>query len=341
MTKPIDLLRDLQRLDEAGRDRYMKMLPHEDIVQTLKIALQESDKMQKSENSTGTSTYNTLDADYLTICTEVLMSNKQKVAATTNYATSSRKVSDAQPGLPEKKRNAKDGEMTARKRPRVDRIVTPLPNRSKVCNDNAGNLAVSKKSTGFLEHDNDDGEDRMSAECKVNATAKSSPGATPATPSTPGKQEREQQVATPVPKLPKPPKMALPMVLCIPGDDGVRYKNMDSVPLALRSALEQGFRKMTSSCLSRMNRYRWIARNPTSYSDKAHCVRNLLTQAKDKVIDQGEERKYIANERCINAKEPCMHLAQHKGVPTLCVVPLPEELRQGRKWREPKFWIDT
>jgi hypothetical protein len=62
MTKPKDLLRDLQRLDEAGRDRYLKMLRHEDIVQTLKVALQESDKVQNSETSIGKSTYNKLDA---------------------------------------------------------------------------------------------------------------------------------------------------------------------------------------------------------------------------------------------------------------------------------------
>jgi hypothetical protein len=193
MTKPKDLLRDLQRLDEAGRDRYLKMLRHEDVVQTLKAALQDSDKALERENYTRKSTYNKVDAGLLTICTEMPTSSKHKVAATTGYATSSRKFSDTQPGLLEKKGNARDielspTEMAARKRLRVDRIITPLPDRTQTRSDNVGNPTVTKRSTGFLEYDDSDAEDRMSAEGKVNAVTKASQGTTCATPSTPVRQ---------------------------------------------------------------------------------------------------------------------------------------------------------
>jgi hypothetical protein len=151
---------------------------------------------------------------------------------------------------------------------------------------------------------------------------------------------------TETPKLTKAPQIVLPMVLCIPGDDGVRYKSMDIVPLVLRSRIERGLREMTTSHRYRREIYKSIVRNPNTYVDKPYCLRDMIIKngtlkAKAEEIGQNEENKHVADERCIRAREPCMYLAQNNGVPTLCVVPLPEELRQGRKWREPKFWINT
>lgn len=52
-TDPRALLKDLEKLSEAGRDRFLKLLPREDVIETFKAALRERDEAQKLGELTG------------------------------------------------------------------------------------------------------------------------------------------------------------------------------------------------------------------------------------------------------------------------------------------------
>ena len=52
---PQALLKDLHQLSEAGRDRFLKLLPREDIIEAFKAALLEWDVDQNLKAPTGES----------------------------------------------------------------------------------------------------------------------------------------------------------------------------------------------------------------------------------------------------------------------------------------------
>lgn len=59
---PREALRDLEELDEAGRERVMSLFPQEELVQILRVALLERELAQEANIPTGS--YNRCDLTY-------------------------------------------------------------------------------------------------------------------------------------------------------------------------------------------------------------------------------------------------------------------------------------
>lgn len=56
-------------------------------------------------------------------------------------------------------------------------------------------------------------------------------------------------------------------------------------------------------------------------------------------FDLGGRIGYMTDDKCIREHMPCTHLIKRNGVHVLCIVPLPEALRNSRSWMDLEYWV--
>jgi hypothetical protein len=123
-----------------------------------------------------------------------------------------------------------------------------------------------------------------------------------------------------------------PIMLSIPKEDGTATLMKDLLPHNVATTLRTRFETMCTANEGRRTSYKRIMNDPLKYAQKPMCVRDILLRGRESSA-QGllfrESHSTGADDRCVKAKELCMYLALRNGQPTLCMVPLPEDLRMG------------
>lgn len=136
---------------------------------------------------------------------------------------------------------------------------------------------------------------------------------------------------------------SFPIMLSVPvNDDEVALKSIDELPPDVRTTLQDSFQRMRSFPEHRAARYRGVKKDPRTYAKKPMCIRDCLVRTRGEIGTRASFRetgKASADVRCTKAREPCTFLIMHDKVPTLCMVPLPEEKRIGKAWTELEYWI--
>jgi hypothetical protein len=128
------------------------------------------------------------------------------------------------------------------------------------------------------------------------------------------------------------------------GDDGVILKSIDELPSDLRSDLQKRFEDMCTATKNRRLRYGRIEKGPKFYATKNCCVRDAINRSTSDFsngITFGATGRVSADVRCTKAREPCAYVVMHEDVPSLCMVPLPEEKRVGKTWTELGYWVQV
>jgi hypothetical protein len=57
------------------------------------------------------------------------------------------------------------------------------------------------------------------------------------------------------------------------------------------------------------------------------------------MYSKGGEYKESADDKCINARQPCAHFTKHEDDYIIRLVPLPRALRRGKDWIEISYWV--
>lgn len=135
----------------------------------------------------------------------------------------------------------------------------------------------------------------------------------------------------------------LPILLSVPGLNGkVTLKAIDQLPAEVQFELERRFKGMWSLNEHRQKGYSRITSEPEKFLETPLCIRDICTKGKP-TSRHGEifraRDNVSADDRCLKAKEPCMHLTLQNYAPTLRMVPLPEAERYQRNWTDLEFWV--
>ena len=96
-------------------------------------------------------------------------------------------------------------------------------------------------------------------------------------------------------------------------------------------------RPRTDACATRVSE-----KGPKPDAKKILCVRDAMNRSSSEFTNGTIFRqtgRTCADVRCTKAGEPCAYVVIREGVPSLCMVPLPEEKRVGREWTEVEYWV--
>ncbi|KAF2024168.1 hypothetical protein EK21DRAFT_79303 [Setomelanomma holmii] len=289
---PQEPLEDLQRLSEAGRERYLKMLPPEDIAGALKAALRERDTGTHHEGSTGREYVKSAQP-----AAKDVIRAQQVLKDKDNAGIGSTKKDNG--GT---QRDAVDAVRVLEKRTRSLSLHQPPRKRKQRIRKKAAASHAQKKiqqsHVAQREHENPDGQTTKTTE-------------------------------------------ELPIVLQIRVPEfGTMTKDISDALVSLERKVRKRFEDMRSASERRTRVNNRILENPKKYLDKPCCVRQLLvTTDINPTMHFGGKLNESADDRCNNAEDPCIYLALHDEVPTLCIVPLPPALRAGLWWKDVGFWL--
>ncbi|KAI4656020.1 hypothetical protein J4E93_000736 [Alternaria ventricosa] len=141
----------------------------------------------------------------------------------------------------------------------------------------------------------------------------------------------------------------LPMYLQLRNERG-KYvlKDFDDLPVLVQAELKRRYEEMCSATEYRRRYYGTCTLNPKHYTDSPHrpfCIRNILVSGGIRAgrtrqeFSQGGVFKKTADDRCINARQPCSHFAKYKEEFIIRIVPLPRTLREGKTWTDLGYWV--
>ncbi|KAH3961889.1 hypothetical protein HBI56_109280 [Parastagonospora nodorum] len=323
---PHALLQDLQQLSEEGRDRMLMLLPREAIAGAFKVALRFNDSSGEGDGS-GTSQ-----------------------TAERNTTTGQRGREIALAPLNERKRPVSPVAMIPEKRMQQERRPAvrsdwPLQSRDPIASD-----ATIKEEAEVITIDDYDtvDEDAVVGEGSLGPVqfkppGKSNPAKPSVAPRSPYGTRAHGRRDEPTNGRANEGLIDLPILLSIPGRHGrVTLKAIDQLPSEVQGELERRFKRMWSLNEHRQKGYSRIAREPEKFLETPLCIRDICTKGKP-TSRQSEvfrtQDNVSADDRCVKAKEPCMHLILQNHSPTLRMVPLPEVERYQRTWTDLGFWV--
>jgi hypothetical protein len=146
--------------------------------------------------------------------------------------------------------------------------------------------------------------------------------------------------------------MRLSIVLLISNSDGTsRYESIESLPRDVRSDLVARFDTLRTIPKTRVRYYETLEKNPSRYIQRQSCVTHQVImflrqnrrgkQLPAQEYSHGGSFRHSADDRCVKDLVPCAHLANNVEGREYCIyfVPLPQNLREGKDWRELKFWV--
>lgn len=122
-------------------------------------------------------------------------------------------------------------------------------------------------------------------------------------------------------------------------------KDFDDLPTPVQAELMRRYKEMWSATKNRRNDYTTCTTKPARYTDnpdKPWCIRNLVVRGSrgtGQLFSHGGDFKDTADDRCVNASQPCAHFARHKGKYIIRFVPLPMSLREGTTWTDLGYWV--
>ncbi|RYD50372.1 MAG: hypothetical protein EOP83_24025 [Verrucomicrobiaceae bacterium] len=146
--------------------------------------------------------------------------------------------------------------------------------------------------------------------------------------------------------FPSLPLEDMPAILSIPKADGTVYLvDVDNLDRRPRKGLFNTLEGILSLFGGRYGFSQRIAENSklvSKYLDNLICIRGLMNMNDaftDTVLLRRDKDHMVADERCVEARKPCVHLITHREKPTLCIRPLPDALRMGANWWQLEFWV--
>jgi len=135
----------------------------------------------------------------------------------------------------------------------------------------------------------------------------------------------------------------LPILLSVPGLNGkVTLKAINQLPAEVHVELERRFKGMWSLNKHRQKGYSRITSEPEKFLETPLCIRDICTKGKPTSRHSEvfhTQDNVSADDRCVKAKEPCMHLTLQNYAPMLCMVPLAAAERYQRNWTDLGFWV--
>ncbi|KAI4698249.1 uncharacterized protein J4E84_001385 [Alternaria hordeiaustralica] len=124
------------------------------------------------------------------------------------------------------------------------------------------------------------------------------------------------------------------------GDPTLR--DIYDLPQQVQAELEARFKAMWECEPSRTKTYRRFMEKPGHQVNKDVCLRNLVirsSSAKGTMWAQGGKHKESACDKCIAKREACAHIDKVNNEYIKVFVPLPRDLRKGKKWDELGYWV--
>jgi hypothetical protein len=326
---PQDMLEDLQRLSEAGRERYLRMLPPEDMVEALTLALRGRENLPISE-------------DPMIDCAQRL--NKARVPA--KYQTVVTKRRPHSPTVEIVKKKARRGSVGTHRPLRIEscRKVREMDTVAKTneFGSDSDEVCFWKSRVQKSQRERDIGIESASDDelGQERVESKEVEGERPIRRQIAKGSKiilsKDRQRKRRTLNLPN----HIPIVLLIPDRKlDTRFQSIDNVPTHLRNQLLELYHKMHSASTTRKKGYDRVAKAPDRYLGMRSCLRDHISSANGYRIGEGEKLKQEADHRCIRAQSPCMHLLMHNEITTLCIVPLPKELRVEKTWKDLGFWV--
>jgi hypothetical protein len=319
---PKALLRDLQQMSEAGRDRFFQLLPREEIIEIVKASLRERDEDRSSQGSSHCCACHTAQgqpADSRSSGKTEVLVEPITVAMTERAALGSE--SEAEEHTMRRNRwCASPLAATIVKRARhdpLDFLGLRNPQAGPQAEDRSATRTDDENSIKFEDDNDSNGNSNDEIWEGVHENS------------------REKQVT-------ETALRKFPIMLSIPKENGTATLMKNLLPHNVSTTLRTRFEAMCTANEGRRTIYKRMMSDPHKYVQKPMCVRDILLRGRESSA-QGllfrESHSTGADDRCVKAKEPCMYLILHNGQPTLCTVPLPEDLRMGMTWRSMGFWV--
>ena len=157
--------------------------------------------------------------------------------------------------------------------------------------------------------------------------------------------------ASPIRKGPEPTPGPLPMVIRVPGDDGVSsLLPIDELPLLVHRELQRRHTESWTRTITLKQQYCRMTKAPALASLRPFCLREQLSCSGNTLMrfgkpippqsfSQGGRLKLEADDKCIEMGHPCLHVVVYEGAYALCLLPLPKSVRGAKTWKELGFWV--
>ena len=142
----------------------------------------------------------------------------------------------------------------------------------------------------------------------------------------------------------------LPILFSVPSEcNNHTIHLIEELPQGTRKELALRHERASKANRSRAVSYKTILKNPEKYMEKHFCVFGLLLRDthqmnRGKLIHPdtfvcGGTHRVSADDKCILKSQPCVHIIEYKGAHALCIVPLPEGLRDEKTWTDLGYWV--
>ncbi|CAN9083133.1 unnamed protein product [Alternaria alternata] len=154
--------------------------------------------------------------------------------------------------------------------------------------------------------------------------------------------EAETNVRAKAEDLREPADLAdLAVYLRIPNLSGpdTLLKDVNNLPIPVRTELERRFKEMRLTTKKRAKRYAKLTHNPARGVERRCCIHSRHNEPVSDQYSQGGEPRKTADDACIQNRRPCAYFATHEDKYIIYLVPLPEGLRKSTDWTQIDYWV--
>ncbi|KAI4668823.1 uncharacterized protein J4E78_002651 [Alternaria triticimaculans] len=332
------LLRALQDLPEADRDRIVKHLPPEEVQNVFSLLLRKQDRVSLPQPQPPV--HATSSAPQMAPADEPVAAPKRRRSSAASFDDSKRARTDA----------AEEQEIvTAAAHLEVKKEQVPANAEVAGQQENGNSTArlPVKKEQKIIDLISDDEEPEHEVNHQQNVGDRWTRTCIRRLPKPRAARESNDLSKQRKPQAHREPR-DLPMYLRVCNERGQHVlKDFDDLPVLVQAELKRRYEEMHSSTKDRRDYYAGCSLKPENYTDdpdKQFCIRNTIVRGSGKtrqVFSQGGHFKATADDRCINAGSPCAHFHRHELNRDYIIrlVPLPSTLRQGKNWRDLGYWV--
>ncbi|CAN9141962.1 unnamed protein product [Alternaria alternata] len=116
-------------------------------------------------------------------------------------------------------------------------------------------------------------------------------------------------------------------------------KDVNNLPIPVRTELERRFKEMRLTTKKRAKRYAKLTHNPARGVERRCCIHSRHNEPVSDQYSQGGEPRKTADDACIQNRRPCAYFATHEDKYIIYLVPLPEGLRKSTDWTQIDYWV--
>ncbi|RYN87916.1 hypothetical protein AA0119_g12329 [Alternaria tenuissima] len=371
------LLGDLQQLTEAGRGRILGVLPQEDLIALLKVALRERDQdrenvaiqTQLSQSPHAEPTVHVAREEPSNVTnrahtavtlrnhkrprtdsspTEVVGNNLNSVAIKQEHETIDLVSDDewensnivVQPNNPIKREESPPVQPCSR----VGSVSAPIisPNLERTQTIEPPEVQTSSGSSS---------RNSLATSSRQSSAVQDSIGGNGygmLLPSHPVGEGSTQARFVHTTAADYHGHLNLPVCLLIRGVDGKQvYKTFMELPNDIQQNIHCRFAEVWRSQPWILDNYEKLLQNPEHYMTMPACIRSLIVSKNTRLSSRslytmGGSLKETADDQCIRGGHPCAHFVKlADGTMNICFVPLPPGRRVGNVWTELSYWTDA